>query len=280
MNRVAVTGATGFIAEKLVEHLVSKGVKVNAIARNEGKLVALRDKFPAIDIYPCPIEDVQLLKKATNQCDGIFHLAAFKDVVLSAENPLKTVQTNVFGTLNLLNISVENPNIKFVISTSTDKVSKVSSIYGATKLIAEGLFEDFEKINSANCKYRIVRCGNIFHSTGSVLAKWKEAILNNRDITITDPNATRFFWSREEAVKLIFDCLENSTSTKPLIPNMKSAAIGELLDIMIEKYANGASINIKSIGLQKGENLHEYGSHGHSSIDAERWTKKELYEII
>lgn len=280
MNRVAVTGATGYISEKLIENLINKGVKVNAIARNEGKLVQLQDKFPQIDIFPCPIEDMILLKKATNNCDGIFHLAAFKDVFLSTQNPLKTVQTNVIGTLNLLNISVENPNIKFVITTSTDKAAHVTSYYGASKLLAEGLFEDFEKVNSDNCKYRVVRCGNIFHSTSSVLTKWKEAIIHQRDIIITDPEATRFFWSREEAVQLIFSCLENSADATPMVPKMKSVNIGSLLSIMIKKYGNGNSLNIKTIGLRKGENIHEYSSDGYCSLDAEQWTEKELMDIL
>jgi len=280
MNRVAVTGATGYISEKLIEILIGKGIKVNAIARNEGKLVQLKDKFPEIDIFPCPIEDVILLKKATNNCDGIFHLAAFKDVFLATENPLKTVQTNIIGTLNLLNISVENKNIKFIITTSTDKAAHVTSFYGASKLLAEGLFEDFEKANSNHCKYRVIRCGNIFHSTSSVLTKWKDAIINNRDLIITDPEATRFFWSREEAVQLIFSCLENSTDATPMVPKMKSVKIGSLLNVMIKKYGNNNPINIKTVGLRKGENIHEYSSEGICSLEAEEWTENELLEIL
>jgi UDP-N-acetylglucosamine 4,6-dehydratase/5-epimerase len=280
MERVAITGATGYIAEALIKDLISKGIKVNAIARNEGKLVDLKNKFGEIDIYPCPIEDMYLLKKATQHCDGIFHLAALKDVVIAAENPLKTVQTNIIGTLNILNISVENKNIKFVITTSTDKVTKVSGIYSASKLIAEGLFEDFEKINDANCKYRIVRFGNVFYSTGSVLAKWKDAIENQRDLIITDPEATRFFWTREDAVKLLFDCLENSKSSEPLIPKMRATRMGVLLELMIEKYGQGNLYNIKTIGMQKGENLHEYHADDNSSLDAPKWSRDELYAIL
>lgn len=280
MERVAITGATGYIAEALIRELISKGIKVNAIARNEGKLVELKSKFREIDIYPCPIEDLYLLKKATNGCDGIFHLAALKDVVIAAENPLKTVQTNIIGTLNLLNISVENKSIRFVITTSTDKVTKVSGIYSASKLIAEGLFEDFERINSVNCKYRIVRFGNVFYSTGSVLTKWKDAIQNQRELIITDPEATRFFWTREDAVQLLFDCLENSKSSEPLIPKMRATSMGVLLELMIEKYGQGNLYEIKTIGMQKGENLHEYHADNNSSLDAPKWSREELYNIL
>ena len=141
---VAVTGATGFLAEELIKKLIEKNFIVNAIARNEGKLVSLKNKFKQINIYPCPIEDYCLLKKATNNCIGIYHLASFKDVLLSADNPLKTVQSNIIGSLNVLKLSVENKNIKFVIATSSDKAVKIASVYGATKFILENLFNEFE----------------------------------------------------------------------------------------------------------------------------------------
>lgn len=113
MGTIAVTGATGYLAEKLIERLITQGHTIHAIARNEGKLIALREKFKSVQIFPCPIEDYLLLKKALNGCDGIFHLAAFKDVILAKEHPLKAVQTNILGTLNLLKITVEEQNIKF-----------------------------------------------------------------------------------------------------------------------------------------------------------------------
>ena len=155
MGTIAVTGATGYLAEKLIERLITQGHTIHAIARNEGKLIALREKFKGVQIFPCPIEDYLLLKKALNGCDGIFHLAAFKDVILAKEHPLKAVQTNILGTLNLLKITVEEQNIKFILATSTDKAVQVSGTYGATKLLMENLFEDFEQINGSNCAYRI-----------------------------------------------------------------------------------------------------------------------------
>src|ERR1044071_1534410 len=130
MKKVAITGATGYLAEALIQNLLEKGFTINAIARNEGKLVELQSKFKQVNIFPCPIEDYCLLKKAVSDCQGIFHLASFKDVILSSVNPLKTVQTNILGALNILKLSVENKNIKYVISTSTDKAAKVSSVYG------------------------------------------------------------------------------------------------------------------------------------------------------
>lgn len=279
MRKVAITGATGFLADELISHLVSEGYKINAIARNEGKLVALKKKYNNIDIFPCPIEDKCLLKKAVKDCDGIFHLASFKDVVLAENNPIKTIQSNLIGTLNVLNLSNELPNIKFVLSTSTDKAVKISGVYGASKMMIEKLFYEFDKINGDKCDYRLVRYGNIFYSTGSVLVKWKESLLNNLEIIITNPNATRFFLSKKEAVNLIMKCLEQSNSPEPFYPEMKSIEIGKLLEVMIKKYSKNPPI-IKEIGLQEGENIHEFITPDLSSYNANRWTLEELFDQI
>lgn len=280
MGTIAVTGATGYLAEKLIERLITQGHTIHAIARNEGKLIALREKFKGVQIFPCPIEDYLLLKKALNGCDGIFHLAAFKDVILAKEHPLKAVQTNILGTLNLLKITVEEQNIKFILATSTDKAVQVSGTYGATKLLMENLFGDFEQINGSNCAYRIVRYGNVLHSTGSVLVKWKYALENRKELILTDPEATRFFITWEQAIDVIFSCLNDAQSAGPFYPpNMKSISLGILLELTIRKYAKTVP-DIRVIGLQKGENMHECITADLSSEYAERWNNEELLNLI
>jgi UDP-N-acetylglucosamine 4,6-dehydratase/UDP-glucose 4-epimerase len=279
MKKVAVTGATGYIAEALIRRLLADGFEINAIARNESKLVALKSKFSQINIFPCPVEDYCLMKKAVRDCEGIFHLASLKDVLLSAENTLKTVQSNVIGTMNVLKLSTENKEIKYVLALSSDKAVKISSVYGATKFLMENLFREFEMINSLDCKYRVLRIGNVMYSSSSVLEKWKYSLLNGREIILTEPKATRFFWTREEVSELILECLEKAPDARPYLPRMKSVSMGDLLDLMIHKYGNGKH-DVKIIGLQKGENLHEFISEEKSSFEAERWTKEELLNIL
>lgn len=280
MEKVAVTGATGFVGEKLVEKLIQKGFFVHAIARNEGKLIALRDKYKQLEIFPCPVEDEYLIRKAVKDCAGIYHLASFKEINLAEKNALKTVQTNIFGTLNILKASVDFPNIRFVVMTSTDKAEKVSGIYGASKFVSEKLLEEFNAINSSGCKYRMVRFGNILHSTSSVLVKWKKAIEEEKEIVITDPSATRFFLTREESVALIFDCLEHAPDSKPYFNAMKSLSMQELLDLMLLKYGNGKKNAVRQIGLQEGENKHEMLTANLTSEEAPRWNKEALLKEL
>jgi UDP-N-acetylglucosamine 4,6-dehydratase/5-epimerase len=280
MERVLVTGATGYIGEKLVEKLIQQGKYVHAVARNEGKLIELQTKHNNLEIFPCPIENEYLVKKAVKDCSGIFHLASFKHVNLAEKNALKTVETNICGTLNLLKASVDNKSIKFIVASSSDKAERIAGVYGASKFLVEKLFEEFNLLNSEHCKYRVVRYGNVLHSTSSVVEKWKKALAAGHSITITDASATRFFLTRDVAINAIFECLDKAADSRPYLPNMKSLSIRELLDLTILKYGKGRKSDIIEIGLQEGENKHEQIDPHNTSEFAPRWDKQELYNEL
>lgn len=191
------------------------------------------------------------------------------------------INTNVLGTINLLKQTLNNPSLEFIIGISTDKVAKISGTYGATKYLMESLFKQYEQLNTS-VKYRLVRYGNVLYSSGSVLPIWKDKILNNSEIVITDRRITRFYWTIDEAIKLIFNCLKHSNTCEPYLPKMKSMILGDLLDAMIKKYSNCEfKQTIKEIGIQPGENFHEQlTSDGESSNDACKYTINEIYEMI
>ena len=278
MKAVAVTGATGFVADTLIQKLIKLGVKVHAIARNEGDLVSLQLKYPTIKIFPCPIEAEYLLRKAFSGCDGVFHLAAIKGVHIAEQHPLKTIQTNIIGTTNILKLSVD-VNLKFVVAASSDKAEKISGVYGASKYIVEKLFQEFQSINPEGCCYRVVRFGNVFYSTGSVLDVWKKSLEEGSELVITDPESTRFFWTKEEAVDYLFECISNMPDAQPYIPEMKSVKIGSLLREMISVYGD-SSTKIREIGLGESENKHEFLVPDVSSQFAKQWKTDELRKVL
>lgn len=278
-KRILITGGTGFLGNKLVDRLYDKN-NIRVIARNEGKLIELKNKYTNIEIYPGDISDKFVCNQACKDIDIVFHLAGFKHVGLAEKFVKENINTNILGSLNLLDETLNN-RIECIIATSTDKAALVSGAYGASKLLMERLFNQYEHINT-KCKYRIVRYGNVLYSTGSVLCKWKDDILNNKDIVITDTDATRFFWTVDQAIDLIFNCLDNASNSLPYCPNMKSIRLGDLLTAMINKYGNkDFKINIKEIGLQKGENKHEkILENGLSSNDAEKFSIEEIEKLI
>lgn len=276
-----VTGATGFLGEKLIESLLKTqiSVQIRALARNEGKLIALKERFPQIEIMTGDVADQWIARKAMHGIDGVFHLAAFKHVGQAEKDVFQCVNSNIAGTVNILEESYKTKP-HFVIGISTDKAAQVAGVYGATKLLMERLFQEIETINP-DTKYRIVRYGNVLYSTGSVLCKWKEKIQKDEEITLTDPEATRFFWTRDEAIQLIFQCLNEAKDSKPWIPKMKAMSIGNLLYAMKNKYNPEYDMTkIQVIGLQPGENMNETMDGKVFSDQVEQFTVEEIKKLI
>jgi len=276
-----VTGGAGFLGQELIARLEAAGcTNIITISRNEGKLVALKEKFPFVKIIPGDIADSYCAEKAVQGVDAIFHLAAFKHVGLAEQNVRECVLGNVTGTFNILEMTRKYP-IEFILGISTDKAAQVSGVYGASKLLHERLFTDYEKMNPGT-KYRTVRYGNVLYSTGSVLCKWKDRLRNDEEVIITDPEATRFYWTVDQAIDLIFDCLDNAQDSQPYVPEMKSMAVGDLLEAMIRKYLpEGNTPKVKKIGLQPGENFHEVIVEGGlNSSEVERFTIEEIMELV
>ena len=217
--------------------------------------------------------------QAMKNVHAVFHLAASKHVGLAETFVRENIKSNTIGSLNIFNQSLKQ-ELEFILSISTDKAAQVSGVYGATKLLMERLSLQFEKLNK-NCNYRVVRYGNVLYSTGSVLCKWKSLIEQNKEVVVTEPKATRFFWTVDQAMELIFDCLEKATSSSPYCPDMKSMSIENLLRAMIEKYGGGKDVPVKVIGLQQGENLHEkVMDEGPYSNEVDQFTREEIKELI
>lgn len=274
-----VTGGSGFLGFPLVDKIISEGAKVRVIARDEGKLISLKEKYPNIEIYPGDIADRFEVKQAMKGVNGVFHLAASKHVGLAETFVRENIKSNTLGSLNILEESLDC-NLDFILTTSTDKAAQVAGVYGATKFLVERLFKQFESLNP-KCQYRIVRYGNVLYSTGSVLCKWKDLIEQGKEVIVTEPSATRFFWNVEQAIQLIVDCLDESIDSSPYCPSMKSMRIDNLLEAMVQKYGNGQTIKIKEIGLQPGENLHEkVMEEGPYSNECEQFTIEEIKELI
>lgn len=280
-KKYLITGASGFLGKALVNKLTSLGIlNIRALGRDEGSLISLKQQFPHIEIYTGDVSDSFEVKQAMSCIHGVFHLAASKHVGLAETFVRENIKTNTIGSLNIFEQSLEQ-NLDFILSVSTDKAAQVSGVYGATKLLMERLSSQYEKLNP-DCKYRVVRYGNVLYSTGSVLCKWRDLISQGKEITITEPTATRFFWTVDQAIDLIMECLEKAVDSKPFCPSMKSISISNLLQAMIAKYSkNDNPIIINTIGLQPGENLHEKVlDSGPYSNEVEEFTVDEIMTMI
>ncbi|MAH43889.1 hypothetical protein CL614_09295 [archaeon] len=276
-KRYLITGGTGIIGYSLCKKILEMGGQVVVLSHSESKLKKLKDKYNMVKIVVGDICDKQIVRDTIKEVDGVFHLAALAQGMQSGK-PMESIQTNIIGSINVLEESFDKD---FVLGVSSDKAVQISGAYGATKFLMEKLFNQFEEINPKT-KYRVVRLGNVIYSIDSVLHKWKNLIQSCQEVIVTDSNATRYYLTPDESVDLIFNCIEKSNNSKPYSEYIKSTSIGDLLQAMSNKYLpDGCDLQIKVIGLQPGENLHEkLTEDGPSTNEVERYSIKELEEII
>lgn len=277
MSKIVVFGGSGFLGQALIERLEvplrGSEHKIVVVARNEGALVALKEKFPEIEIIVGDIVDPWVVKKAMKGVAFVYLLSALKHVGVAEKEVKACINTNVIGCMNVVNESLITKPVSLMF-VSTDKASQPMGVYGCSKKIGEKLISEAEKINP-HTQYRVVRYGNVWGSSGSIITKWKPKMLKGEEVILTDPEASRFFWTIDEAVQLIFECAIMAKNSDPYIPQMKAVKMGVVLEACMEVYGK---CQVKIIGLQPGENKVETTDGITFSDTAEQFTKEEFIE--
>ncbi len=253
---VLITGGTGSLGKSLVKYLL-KETKVRRIAiysRDELKQHHLRQEFkndPRLRWFIGDIRDLDRLKRAFHKVEYVIHTAALKQVDTGEYNPMEFIKTNVLGSQNVIDASIDC-GVKRVVALSTDKASSPINLYGATKLTADKLFVAANNYSHAyGTTFSVVRYGNVMGSRGSVIPFFKEIAAQGRPIPITDLRMTRFWISIEEAVKFVIDSLEMMTGGELYVPRIPSMKIVDLAQAIAPK------AKMEEIGMRPGEKLHE-----------------------
>ena len=187
----------------------------------------------------------------------VFHAAAYKHVPMMEINPSEAIYTNVYGTKNLADLSVEF-NVKKFLMISTDKAVNPSSIMGTSKRIAEIYIQSFNSISKT--QFITTRFGNVLGSNGSVIPRFKKQIEERKAITVTHPEITRYFMTIPEACQLVLQANALGKGGEIFIFDMgKSIKILDLAKKMIK--LSGLEIEkdikIKFTGMRPGEKLYE-----------------------
>jgi len=253
---VLITGGTGSLGKSLVEYLL-KETKVRRIAifsRDELKQQHLRIQFkndPRLRWFLGDVRDLDRLKRAFHMVDYVIHAAALKQVDTGEYNPMEFIKTNVLGSQNVIDASVD-AGVKRVVALSTDKASSPINLYGATKLTADKLFVAANNYSFAyGTTFSVVRYGNVMGSRGSVIPFFQETAAQGNPLPITDLRMTRFWISVESAVKFVIDSLEMMTGGELYVPKIPSMKIVDLANAV----APGSKLI--EIGMRPGEKLHE-----------------------
>jgi len=258
-KKILITGGTGSLGQALTKRLLEIGANtIRIFSRNESKQIEMEDniKDDRLKFFIGDVRDFQRLLKAVEGADFVFHTAALKHVPKIEYNPFEAIKTNVVGSQNVIDASLD-ANVDKVVYVGTDKAVSPLNTYGATKLLAEKLFVsannylDKEKYRT---KFFAVRYGNVLGSSGSVIPKFIEQIKANKQVTITDPKMTRFSITMNEALDLILNAITSAKGSEIFVPKLRAYNIIDVKNALTELISNtGEEIT----GIRIGEKLHE-----------------------
>lgn len=254
-----ITGGTGSFGNAVLERFLNTDIKeIRIFSRDEKKQEDMRRTYrnDKLKFYIGDVRNYSSIDYALKGVDYVFHAAALKQVPSCEFYPIEAVQTNVIGTENVLNACINN-KVKKVICLSTDKAAYPINAMGISKAMMEKVaLAKSRQINSDETLISVTRYGNVMASRGSVIPLFIEQMKRGEDITVTDPNMTRFMMSLEDAVELVLFAFENARQGDLFIQKSPAATIQCLADAIREIFGC-ENTGVKIIGTRHGEKLYE-----------------------
>jgi UDP-N-acetylglucosamine 4,6-dehydratase len=253
-----ITGGTGSFGKYFIKYVTSRKIsfkKIIIFSRDEFKQSEMAkefsiSKYPFLRYFLGDIRDKERLQRALNDVDFVVHAAALKQVPTAEYNPWEYIKTNIIGTANLIDASLDG-SVSKIIALSTDKAAAPVNLYGATKLCSDKLFIAANNVvGKKNKSFSVVRYGNVMNSRGSVIPLFKKQRENGL-LTITHKEMTRFNISLEDAVKMVFWSIENLVGGEILVPKIPSYRIMDLAKVI------APNAKYKILGIRPGEKIHE-----------------------
>lgn len=254
-----ITGGTGSFGNAVLKRFLNTDIKeIRIFSRDEKKQDDMRHQIqnPKVKFYIGDVRDKRSVDVAMAGVDYVFHAAALKQVPSCEFFPMQAVHTNVLGTDNVLDSAIQH-SVKNVVVLSTDKACYPINAMGISKAmmekvaIAKGRSLGEDSATTICC----TRYGNVMASRGSVIPLWVEQIKSGRDITITDPNMTRFMMTLEDAVDLVLYAFEHGKNGDLFVQKAPAATLEVLSKSLIDLYKS--DVKIRVIGTRHGEKLYE-----------------------
>ena len=261
-KRVLVTGAGGSIGSELCRQIAKYGPeKLVMLDRDESALHGVQMSLTGRALLDdgtlalCDIRDPQALARVMERerPQVVFHAAALKHLTLLEQFPQEAWQSNVLGTLNVLE-AANAIGVETFVNVSTDKAAWPSSVLGYSKRLAERLTASFAAGGTG--KYVSVRFGNVLGSRGSVITAFTAQIEKGGPVTVTHPDVERFFMLIPEACQLVLEASAIGTDGEVMVLAMgKPVKIVDVARNLIQM--SGKDIEIVYTGLRPGEKLSE-----------------------
>jgi len=268
---ILITGGTGSFGSTFLSKIAAYNPKeIRILSRDEKKQDDLRKKFSdtRIKFFIGDVRDINSIKYAIKGCNYIFHAAALKQVPSCEFFPIEAVKTNVNGTYNVVTTAIRY-KVDKVVCLSTDKACYPINAMGISKAMMEKVALA-ESRNSDHTKVCVTRYGNVMASRGSVIPLFINQIKNEKPLTITSSEMTRFLMSLDEAVDLVLYALENGNNGDLFVQKSPASSVGDLAKSLIKLF--NSKSKIKNIGIRHGEKLHE------TLLTSEEFSKSEEFD--
>jgi UDP-N-acetylglucosamine 4,6-dehydratase len=206
---------------------------------------------PRVRFFIGDIRDRDRLRMAMQGVDYVVHAAALKQVDTAEYNPMEYVKTNILGSENVIQSSLE-AGVKKVVALSTDKASSPVNLYGATKLTADKLFISSNHYAMAGgTRFSVVRYGNVMGSRGSVIPFFRSIAAEGKPLPITDLRMTRFWITLPQAVEFVMSSFNDMNGGELYVPRIPSMKVTDLAE------AVAPGTELVEVGIRPGEKLHE-----------------------
>lgn len=254
-----ITGGTGSFGNAVLNRFLNSDIKeIRIFSRDEKKQDNMRHRLqhPKVKFYIGDVRDKRSVDGVMTGVDYIFSAAALKQVPSCEFFPIQAVYTNVLGTENVLNSAIEH-GVKNVVVLSTDKACYPINAMGISKAMMEKVAIAKGRGLGKNAATTIccTRYGNVMASRGSVIPLWIEQMKAGNDITITDPEMTRFMMTLDDAVDLVVYAFQHGDNGDLFVQKAPAAALATLSQALLELYRSDSKIRI--IGTRHGEKLYE-----------------------
>ena len=258
-----ITGGTGSFGHAVLKKFLKSKIKeIRIFSRDEKKQDDMRHELQSnspelsnkVKFYIGDVRNPQSIKEVMQGVDYVFHAAALKQVPSCEFFPMEAVRTNIIGTDNVLNAAIEC-GVKRIVCLSTDKAAYPINAMGISKAMMERVI--YANARKAKDKGTVICCtryGNVMCSRGSVIPLFIDQIKQNKPITITDPNMTRFLMNLDEAVDLVEFAFKNANPGDLFIQKAPASTIGDLAKA-VQSLFGDTGTNI--IGTRHGEKLYE-----------------------
>lgn len=252
-----ITGGTGSFGNAVLQRFLNTDhfSEIRIFSRDEKKQDDMRNtlKNPKLKFYIGDVRDADSIDRAMSGVDFVFHAAALKQVPSCEFFPLEATRTNVFGTQNVIDAAVRH-KVKKIICLSTDKAAYPINAMGISKALMEKVAVAASR-NAGETTVCLTRYGNVMASRGSVIPLFISQIQAGKELTVTDPNMTRFLMSLDDAVELVLFAFEHGNQGDLFVNKAPAASIGDLAEAVKQLAKSDSEIRV--IGTRHGEKLYE-----------------------